>query len=166
MLILIIQSALQLIVALVSLVLQKYRYEKNKEYSEKYFNNVKVIVLRKIITEGLRWGSYCALILPLTNIIDPFYTLYIMTPIILALNLVLFDSTEWLWGLFTMVKGIYYAGIAFISICQYYIQADAGLMKCALGFTLSLGIFEAITAIASGLKSMREAKEMEPAAKK
>lgn len=161
----VLQSVLQVIVALVSVSLSKYRYKKNKEYAQKYKNNPRMLVLRIIITVMLQVGSAVVLISFVRNI-DPFYTLYIITPIILALNIVLFDSTEWLWGLFTMVKGVYYAGIAIISICQYFIKADASLMTCALGFTLSLGIFEAITASASGLRSMREVREKESADKK
>ena len=153
-----VQIAIEVIMALFCLVLSKYRYEKNKEYAEKYFDDPTVLIVRLIITSVLKWGSVGVLLLTFLNKIPLFFAFYIVPPIILSLNLILFDYSEWMWGLFTAIKGAYYAGIAIISFCQYYLTSDADIIKSALGFTLSLGIFESITAISNGFTGMREAR--------
>ena len=64
-------------------------------------------------------------------------------------------------GLFTIVKGCFYLLLTVISTAEYVLVENADLAKLALGFTLSLAVFEAITALIEGIKRIKEAVEEE-----
>ena len=90
-----------------------------------------------------------------TETIDVFVLFYLFTPLIFSIIVFSFGITEVTLGIFTIAKGIFYIGLALISTAEYIYVEDADLAKLALGFTLSLAVFEAITSIIDGIKRIR-----------
>ena len=153
----IVKTGLSLIVAILCLCLSKYRRKRNVEYTEKYAGNVSRLVLRLLITYLLKGVSVVIILGMMMKFLDPFIAFYILTPVLIALNLILFDSTDWMWGFMTFVKGCYYFGLIIISTVQFFLGSEK-VAVLALGFTLSLAIFEGITALSDGYSKMQEAK--------
>ena len=89
-----------------------------------------------------------------TKALDSFIAFYVFTPILIALNLILFDSTDEMWGFLTITKGFYYIGLCIISTLQFLFRSE-DVAVLALGFTLSLAIFESVTALSDGFNRMQ-----------
>lgn len=117
------------------------------------------MVLRLLITWLLKGISIVVILGMLIKVLDPFIAFYVLTPVLIVLNLILFDSTDWMWGFLTFIKGFYYLGLIIISIVQFLLGSEE-VAVLALGFTLSLAIFESITALSDGYKKMLEAKRI------
>ena len=66
-------------------------------------------------------------------------------------------NSDYLKGVMTFTKGIYYVGLTIISIIQVFLTT-ANVAELALGFTLSLAIFESVTALDDGYKNMKKSK--------
>ena len=154
--ILLLETLLSLGIAIFCLYLSKYRYRENKKYASKYENNTKMLVFRLIVTEILKWGSIAMLICIMAKILSVFIALYILIPLFIALHMILFN-TDYLKGIMTFTKGIYYVGLTIISVIQIFFTT-ANVAELALGFTLSLAIFESVSALSDGYKNMQEAK--------
>lgn len=153
----IVKSVLSLTVAILCLTLSRYRIKRNGKYAEKYARNVSRLVLRLLITLSLKGVSVVIIFGMMMKFLDPFIAFYILTPVLIALNLILFDSTDWMWGFMTLVKGFYYLGLVISSTVQFLLGREE-VAVLALGFTLSLAIFEGITALSDGFRKMREEK--------
>lgn len=154
--VLLLEALLSLVIAFFCVYLSKYRYRENKRYVSKYENNTKMLMFRLVVTEILKWGSIAMLICITTKVLSIFIALYILTPLFIALHMILFN-TYYLKGVMTFTKGIYYAGITIISIIQVFFTTT-NVAELALGFTLSLAIFESISALYDGYKIIQEAK--------
>ena len=94
------ESLLSLGIAFFCLCLSKYRYRENKKYASKYENNKKMLIFRLIVTEILKWGSIAMLICIVTKVLSVFIALYILTPLFIALHMILFN-TDYLKGVMT-----------------------------------------------------------------
>lgn len=129
----------------------------NIEYSEKYSGNASRLVLRLLITWSLKAMSLVMILGTAMHFLDPFIAFYILTPVLIALNLILFDRTNWIWGFTTFVKGFYYFGLIIISSIQLLLEIEEASVL-ALGFTLSLAIFECLTALSDGYRKMHDIK--------
>ena len=155
----IVKAILSVIVAILCLCLSRYRLKRNEEYAEKYTGNVSRLVLRLLLTWSLKGVSVVMILGMMMRVLDPFIAFYILTPVLIALNLILFDSSDWMWGFMTFVKGLYYLGLIIISTVQLLLGSEE-VAVLALGFTLSLAIFESITALSDGYRKMQEAKRV------
>lgn len=155
----IVKAVLSSAVAIVCLYLSRYRMKRNEEYAEKYASKVSWLLLRLLITWSLKGVSIVMILGMVTKFLDIFIVFYILTPMLIALNLILFDSTDWMWGFMTFVKGFYYLGLIIISTVQFLLGSEE-VTVLALGFTLSLAIFEATTALADGCSKMQRAKQI------
>lgn len=109
-----------------------------------------------IVTETIKWGNVLMLIGLITKTFPIFIALYIFTPLFIAIHIMLFN-TNYLKGVMTFTKGIYYVGLTIISAIQILFDS-ADITKLALGFTLSLAIFESVTALYDGWKNIQESK--------
>lgn len=154
--ILILETLLALGIAGLCICLSKYRYCENKKYAIKYENNTKMLLFRLIVTVTIKWGNVLMLIGLITKTFPIFITLYIFTPLFIAIHIMLFN-TNYLKGVMTFTKGIYYVGLTIISAIQILFDS-ADITKLALGFTLSLAIFESVTALYDGWKNIQESK--------
>lgn len=154
-----VKAVLSLIAAILCLCLSRYRIKRNEEYAEKYSDNVGRLILRLLITWSLKGFSIVMICGMIQKFLDPFIAFYILTPVLISLNLILFDWTNWMWGFMTFAKGIYYLGLIIISTIQLLLGSDE-VAVLALGFTLSLAIFESITALSDGYKKMKMAKQV------
>lgn len=96
------------------------------------------------------------LICIVTKVLSVFIALYILTPLFIALHMILFN-TDYLKGVMTFTKGIYYVGLTIISVIQVFFTT-VNVAELALGFTLSLAIFESVSALYDGYKTIQEAK--------
>lgn len=150
------EALLSLGIAFLCVCLSKYRYQENKKYAVKYENNTKMLIFRLIITEMFKWGSIAMLIGIIIKALSVFLTLYIFIPLLIALHIIFFNS-NYLKGVMTFTKGIYYVGLTIISIIQIFLTT-ANVAELALGFTLSLAIFESVTALDDGYKNMKKPK--------
>lgn len=153
----IVKSALSLMVAILCVFLSKYRLKKNEEYAKKYADNKNQLILRLMITWFLKGVSIIMILSMFNRALDTFIAFYIFTPVLIALNLILFDSNDWIWGFMTFVKGIYYFGLVIITTVQF-LFGNEEVAVLALGFTLSLAIFESITALSDGYSKMKKDK--------
>lgn len=154
--VLLLEALLSLGIAIFFVYLSKYRYCENKRYASKYENNKKMLIFRLIVTEILKWGSIAMLICVVTKVLSVFIALYILTPLFIALHMIFFN-TDYLKGVMTFTKGIYYVGLTIISVIQVFF-ATVNVAELALGFTLSLAIFESVSALYDGYKTIQEAK--------
>lgn len=154
--ILILETLLALGITGLCLCLSKYRYCENKKYAIKYENNTKMLLFRLIVTVTIKWGNVLMLIGLITKTFPIFIALYIFTPLFIAIHIMLFN-TNYLKGVMTFTKGIYYVGLTIISAIQILFDS-ADITKLALGFTLSLAIFESVTALYDGWKNIQESK--------
>lgn len=153
----IVKIILSVMVAIMCLYLSRYRLKRNEEYAEKYVDNVSQLVLRLLITWSLKSVSVIMILGIVMEVLDVFIAFYILIPVLIALNLILFDRTDQMWGFMTFVKGFYYLGLIIISTVQFLLGSEE-VAVLALGFTLSLAIFESITALSDGYRKMKEAK--------
>ena len=149
--VLLLEALLSLGIAIFFVYLSKYRYCENKRYASKYENNKKMLIFRLIVTEILKWGSIAMLICVVTKVLSVFIALYILTPLFIALHMIFFN-TDYLKGVMTFTKGIYYVGLTIISVIQVFFTT------VNVGFTLSLAIFESVSALYDGYKTIQEAK--------
>ena len=115
-----------------------------------------MLIIRWIITEIFKWGSIVMLIGIIIKELSIFLALYILIPLLIALHMIFFNS-DYLKGVMTFTKGIYYVGLTIISIIQVFLTT-ANVAELALGFTLSLAIFESVTALDDGYKNMKKSK--------
>ena len=150
------EALLSLGIAFLCVRLSKYRYQENEKYAVKYENNAKMLIIRWIITEIFKWGSILMLIGIIIKELSIFLALYILIPLLIALHMIFFNS-DYLKGVMTFTKGIYYVGLTIISIIQVFFTT-ANVAELALGFTLSVAIFESITALDDGYKNMKKSK--------
>lgn len=93
--------------------------------------------------------------------VDVFILFYLFAPFLFSLWVFSFGINNIALGLFTIVKGCFYLLLTVISTAEYVLVENADLAKLALGFTLSLAVFEAITALIEGIKRIKEAVEEE-----
>ena len=100
--------------------------------------------------------SIAMLICVVTKVLSVFIALYILTPLFIALHMIFFN-TDYLKGVMTFTKGIYYVGLTIISVIQVFFTT-VNVAELALGFTLSLAIFESVSALYDGYKTIQEAK--------
>lgn len=150
------EALLSLGISFLCVRLSKYRYQENEKYAVKYENNAKMLIIRWIITEIFKWGSIVMLIGIIIKELSIFLALYILIPLLIALHMIFFNS-DYLKGVMTFTKGIYYVGLTIISIIQVFLTT-ANVAELALGFTLSLAIFESVTALDDGYKNMKKSK--------
>ena len=150
--VLLLEALLSLGIAIFFVYLSKYRYCENKKYASKYENNKKMLIFRLIVTEILKWGRICVV----TKVLSVFIALYILTPLFIALHMIFFN-TDYLKGVMTFTKGIYYVGLTIISVIQVFFTT-VNVAELALGFTLSLAIFESVSSLYDGYKTIQEAK--------
>lgn len=154
--VLLLKTLLSLGIAFLCIYLSKYRYQENKKYASKYENNTKMLVFRLIVTWLFKWGSIAMLIGIITKILSVFIALYILIPLLIALHMIFFN-TDYLKGVMTFTKGIYYVGLTIISVIQVFFTT-ANVAELALGFTVSLAIFDSVTSLYDGYKNIQEAK--------
>lgn len=154
--VLVVKELFSFIVAILCMILSKYRAEKNKDYANKYSDNTILLLWRLILTWMLKGLSFVILIGIIANGLDSFVVFYILTPILIALNLVFFHS-DWIKGIFIFIKGLYYLGLAIISVVQYLLE-NQDVAELALGFTLALAIFESVTALSEGYSKISDIK--------
>ena len=86
--------------------------------------------------------------------VDVFFLFYLFVPFLFSLWLFSFGITEFTLGWFSIAKGAFYIILSFISTVEYIFVEDVNLAKLALGFTLSLAVFESIAAIIDGVKKI------------
>ena len=86
--------------------------------------------------------------------IDIFVLFYLFTPFFYGLWLFSFGINELTIGLFTISKGGFYICLAIISSVEFFYSSEPELGKLALGFTLSLAVFESMTALIDGIKRL------------
>ena len=104
------EALLSLGIAFLCVRLSKYRYQENEKYAVKYENNAKMLIIRWIITEIFKWGSILMLIGIIIKELSIFLALYILIPLLIALHMIFFNS-DYLKGVMTFTKGIYYVGL-------------------------------------------------------
>ena len=115
------EALLSLGIAFLCVRLSKYRYQENEKYAVKYKNNAKMLIIRLIITEIFKCGSILMLIGIIIKVLSIFLALYILIPLLIALHMIFFNS-DYLKGVMTFTKGIYYVGLTIISIIQVFLQ--------------------------------------------
>jgi hypothetical protein len=152
----IVKVFLSLAVSILCLVLSRYRAKENEKYATKYKNNATLLLLRLLLTWLLKGISIIMLVGVITNRLDIFIAFYILTPTLIALNLMFFN-TDWMKGVLTFTKGVYYLGLTVILLLQFLLK-NQDVAELALGFTLALAIFESITALSEGYLKMYSAK--------
>lgn len=155
----IMKALLSIVVALLCLILSKFRMQENRRFAIKYKDDTIMLRLRLLLTWTLKGLSVVILVGLSTNKLNVFCALYILTPILISLNLISYDS-EWLKGFYIFIKGFYYMGATIISTIQYSFKGQE-FGELVLGFSLSLAIFESITALSEGYKKMSNAQKIE-----
>ena len=154
-----IKEMMSLVVAILYLLLSRYRAKENKKYADENARNVKLLKMRLLKTYILKGLSIVILLGIIANLIDSFIAFYILTPLLIVLNLIFFGSTDWMCGFITFIKGVYNVGVTIISMVEFLLKIeDVGVI--ALGFTLSLAIFESATALSEGYSKMHEVKSL------
>lgn len=152
----IVKSLFTFLVAVLCLILSKYRFKENKKYAIKYEDNTALLVLRLILTYLLKAISLVMLIGMITNKLDIFIAFYVFTPMLISLQLVFFytDDSKFI---FILMKGFYYLGLGSVSLIQF-LRKSPDVAELALGFTLALAIFESVAALSEGFMKLRSAK--------
>lgn len=145
------------IVAILCAKLSKDRAESNKLYAKKHATNKKLLIRRLIITLLLKVITIVLVLNPFIHLCDPFVGFYIFTPLLIAFHLVFLGNTNKIWGFMSLIKGGYYLGLSIIATVQFVYDIDDPA-KIALGFTLSLAIFESVSAIHDGLAKISHEK--------
>ena len=146
------------VIAFLCVFLQQYRMKRNAEHAKDYESDNSKIWSRIFITKAMQCLTLLLLWSMCRDYLDPFISIYILTPGIIILNLYLFGNTDWMRGLFILSKGVYYGCLAAMSAFQYFLKSE-DVAVLALGFTMSLAIVEAVTAISDGYYKMRDAKK-------
>lgn len=135
----------------VILYLYLSRYQRN-EHAKRYTGNANQL--------GIIWSlksiSVIMLFGMMMKIMNPYIAFYILTPVLIALNLLLFYKTDWMWGFMTFFKGFYCFGLIIILTVKFLLEEVAIL---ELVFTLLLAIFESITALSDGYKKIQGARQ-------
>lgn len=148
----IIKRLFAIIIAILCIVLSRYRAAENRKYADKYDGNTRLLLYRLLLTGLFKAISIIMLWGIITNKVDIFVAFYIFVPVLIALNLIFFNS-EWMNGIMTFIKGIYYVGLIIISIIQFLLKnEDVG--ELALGFTIALAIFDCVNALSEGYSKM------------
>lgn len=136
--------------------LSHYRYEENKKYAEKYANNTVMLLLGLVVDNILKWGSYLIVFALALQKLSVFIGFYIFVPTLIGLHIIFYND-EYIKGLMTMIKGLYYIGVIIVSIIQVFFVAEK-ISELAIGFTVSLAIFESLTALSEGYKNVCKSK--------
>jgi len=147
-----VKSILVLSIVIVSYILSLYRLRKNTEYANKYGDNTFKLLTRLMLTWLIKGLCLLMLFGIIKNKIDIFIVFYVMMPSWIALNLLLFRS-QWMSGLFIVLKGVYYLGVIVVSAIQFFLKSDS-MTETAIGFTMALAIFESVTALSDGIEKM------------
>ena len=87
-----------------------------------------------------------------------FSGIYIAIPISVVGMYLLRKKDEVIQTFCLVLKGIYYLVLSVYSIIQYYSKSEK-LAELAIGFTISLAIFESTTALSDGLEKMNEVRK-------
>ena len=138
-----------LVVCIIYLLWKKYHiwYVENNKYIDpmkEWFNMLFASVAVVILVAGIElWGWFAEI--------------YIAIPIIISMLYLLRRKDESFWGFYIILKGTYYFILAIYSAIQYYTKS-ANLAESAIGFTISLSIFESITAFSDGYQKIRQKK--------
>ncbi|WP_448861293.1 hypothetical protein [Clostridium sp.] len=148
-----IKSLLTLGMAMIALFLSTYRSHENEKYAEEYKDSSKMLLFRWLLTYLIKGLSVGMLIGIFVNKIDIFVAFYVMTPLLIALNLIFFQS-EKMNGILTFLKGGYYLGVIAVSAIQFFLKSD-GMAETAIGLTMALAIFESVSAISDGYKKIK-----------
>ena len=147
----ILKTFLVLIIECVFLWLSTFRMKENQRYSEKC-DNSRQLILRLVVTYTMKLGSLIIIWGVLAGTIDVFIAFYGLLPLVISLNLIFFN-TEYMRGTMMIIKGVYYIGLASISMIQFAFDME-NIGESAIGFTMALAIFESISAIDDGIKKM------------
>lgn len=151
------KEGLALAAAIISLVLSKYRKKENEKYANKYKDAKSYLLVRLLLTYLLKLASALMVIAILTDKLDIFIAFYILTPLLIAVNYICFN-TDRMKGILTIIKGFYYIGLSVISIIQLT-MSNQDVAELAIGFTLSLAIFESIIALSEGYIKINDSKK-------
>lgn len=123
----IVKSIIAALVGVLCLLLQRFRRQENQKYAERALteniNNPdrakKLINSRIFSTEFLRLFSLFLLWDLYLQELDSFVAVYVLTPILLALHLAVFNSSVRLYGIISIVKALYYLALSIISLLQF-----------------------------------------------
>ena len=87
-----------------------------------------------------------------------FSGIYIALPIAVVGMYLLRKKDVTIEAFYLILKGVYYLTLFIYSIIQYYSESDK-LAESAIGFTISLAIFESATALSDGVNKINEEKK-------
>ena len=135
-----VMSIISLLTSIISIYFQFYFRVIEVKYKTSIPHLMR-IMLRSAIT-GASVALFLSSILLKWNY---FISVYVLLPIVIALNLFLYKFATFEMAIFTLFKGLYYFGLFITSIFQYY-QNTENFRLLALGFTTSLAIFEFVSA--------------------
>ena len=134
-------------VCVIYLIWEKYHiwYVENNKYIDpmkEWFDMLFAAVAVVILVAGIElWGWFAEI--------------YIAIPIIISMLYLLRRKDESFWGFYIILKGTYYFILAVYSVIQYYAKS-LNLDELAIGFTISLSIFESITAFSDGYQKIKQ----------
>lgn len=83
-----------------------------------------------------------------------FSGIYIGIPVSVVVMYLLRKRDEAIEAFYLILKGIYYLILFIYSIIQYYSKSEK-LAELAIGFTISLAIFESATALSDGIEKIK-----------
>lgn len=150
------ESILSIVITIFCIYLSRYRCEENKKYAEKYANNTVMLLVGLFVDNILKWASYLIVFALVLGKLSVFIGFYIFVPTLIGLHIIFYND-EYIKGLMTMIKGLYYIGVIIVSIIQVFFVAEK-ISELAIGFTLSLAIFESLTALSEGYKNVCKSK--------
>lgn len=138
----------------VASVLIMFRRKHNLAYANENATKTRRLTWRLSLTYLLKIISVFIPFALLFNLMDLFSTVYILFPALIALHIIIYRHCDGLKGFMTFIKGIYYWGLAIMTILQYW-HGSNNAEILILGFTLAIAVFESITAISDGCEKMK-----------
>lgn len=124
-----------------------------KIYHLKYLTDNKKISLKREYVATIYAALVIIILIVIIKFLGGFAGIYIVIPLSVVGMYLLRKNEGTIQGFCLCLKGIYYLILSIYSIVQYYSKSEK-LAELAIGFTISLAIFESVTALSDGIEKI------------
>lgn len=148
---------LMLLLAVIYLLTHNARLKQCNYLAKKYAGNIPALILMIIVWLVVQYGSVLNLVFLLSGLIDVFVSFYILLPIFVEGNRILFEDSDKWSGWMNMLKAGYLAVTVGVSIAQL-IFGYSDPIQMLLGISIALAIFDGTDALIEGVRKLNSSK--------
>lgn len=121
-----------------------------KKYHVKYLRENETVSVKREYVAMVYAAVIIIVVIGIIKLLGWFAGIYIAIPLSVAVMYLLRKKEEAIQGFCLLLKGGYYLILSVYSTIQYYSKSEK-LAELAVGFTISLAIFESATALSDGI---------------